>query len=346
MSTPSYPSGGGASGKASGKACPDYERLLALYAWDELEPARRAAVEQHVTVCPACAAALEHERHLLELLAATESEAPSELFLATCRRTLADSLDHTSAEIGWLGRLRLAVGRLRFSGWITEHPAWSAALLVLLGMALGRIGPQINGPAVAPPSTTASGPANYTSAEAARGEITGIRRLSGNGVEVLMTSERPLVVQGLPADRDVRLALVRALRAGDNLDPDVRLDSVEALKTLLQDTDVRQALCQAARSDLNPSVRLKAVDALRGFEQDDQVRQTLLEALQHDKNPGVRVEAVNALRTYLESQTDQSPLRDDRISRVLADRRAKDPNEFVRMQSAAAMQQIAARKAF
>ena len=327
-------------------ACPDFERLVALYAWDELEPARRGAVEQHVAVCAACAAALEHERHLLELLAASESEEPSELFLATCRRTLGDTLDHTSAEIGWIGRLRLSLGRLRFSGWVTEHPAWSAALLVLVGMALGRIAPPSSRPGVETPAPTAPAAQTYTSAEAARGEITGIRRLSGNGVEVLMTSERPLVVQGLAGDRDVRLALVRALRAGDNFDPDVRLDSVELLKPQLADADVRQALCQAARSDLNPSVRLKAVEALRGFELDDQVRQTLLDALQHDKNPGVRVEAVSALRTFLESQSDQTPLRDDRISRVLAERKAKDPNEFVRMQSAAAMQQIAARKEY
>ena len=161
-----------------------------------------------------------------------------------------------------------------------------------------------------------------------------------------MTAERPLVVQGSPSDHDVRLALVRALRAGDNFDPDVRLDSVELLRPLLEDVDVRQALCQAARTDQNASVRLKAVDALRGFEHDDLVRQTLLDALQHDKNPGVRVEAVSALRSFLETQPDQTPLRDDRISRVLAERQAKDPNEFVRMQSAAAMQQIAARKEY
>lgn len=342
MSTPSYPS----SSKASGKACPDYERLLALYAWDELEPARRTAVEQHVAGCAACAAALERERHLLELLAASESEEPSELFLATCRHTLAETLDHTSAEIGWFDRLRLALGGLRFSGWINEHPAWSAALLVLVGMALGRLSPQMGGTGGVAPQPAAPAAQTYTSAEAARGEITGIRRLSGNGVEVLMTSERPLVVQGSPSDHDVRLALVRALRAGDNFDPDVRLDSVELLKPLLEDVDVRQALCQAARTDRNASVRLKAVDALRGFEHDDLVRQALLDALQNDKNPGVRVEAVSALRTFLESQPDQTPLRDDRISRVLADRQAKDPNEFVRMQSAAAMQQIAARKEY
>jgi hypothetical protein len=342
MRTPSSPN---RPSQNRGAACPDFERLLALYAWDELEPARRASVEQHVAGCPACAAALEHERRLIELLAAAESEEPSDLFVATCRRTLADTLDQTSAEIGWFGRLRLALGRLRVSGWVTEHPAWSAALLVLVGMAMGRIAPPAHRPDVETPVTEVRAQ-TYTSAEAARGEITGIRRLAGNDLEVLITSERPLIVKGTPADPDVRLALVRALRAGDNYDPDVRLDSVEALKPLLEDTDVRQALCQAARSDLNTSVRLKAVEALRGFEKDDLVRQTLLDALQHDTNPGVRVEAVSALRTYLESQSDQTPLRDDRITRVLADRKAKDPNEFVRLQSAAAMQQIAARKEY
>lgn len=331
---------------ASGGACVEFERLLALYAWDELEPSRRAAVEQHVAACPGCAAALSQENHLVEVIAAAESDEPSELFLASCRQSLSGALDHTEVEIGWLGRARRALGRVRLSGWVTEHPAWSAALLVVMGMALGRVAPQISFSGALKPATVTPAAQVYTSGEAARAEITGIRRLSGNGVEVLMTSERPLVVQGSASDRDVRLALVRALRAGDNFDPDVRLDSVELLKPLLEDTDVRQALCQAARSDLNSSVRLKAVEALHGFEHDDLVRQTLLDALQHDKNPGVRIEAVGALRAFLENQSDQSPLRDDRIARVLADRTAKDPNEFVRMQSAAAMQQIAARKEY
>jgi hypothetical protein len=338
MSNPANPS--------RAKACAEYLRMLALYAWDELEPDRRAAVEQHVADCPACAAALESERHLVEVLAAAESEEPSELFLATCRRWLADTLDRTSPGIGWLGSLRLTLRRLRFSGWISAHPAWGAALLVLLGMALGRIGPRLGNFGGANPQQPVPTAQADTAAAAASGDIKGIRRLSDNSVEVLMTSERPVIVQGQPSDRDVRLALVRALRAGDNFDPDVRLDSVELLKPLLQDTDVRQALCQAVRTDLNAGVRLKAVDALRGLEQDDLVRQTLLDALQHDKNPGVRIEAVSALRAFLESQPEQTPVRDERISRVLADRQAKDPNEFVRLQSAAAMQQIAARKEY
>jgi hypothetical protein len=326
-------------------ACPEFERLLALYAWDELEPERRGAVETHVAGCAGCAAALEHERQLLEVLSAAESEEPSELFLAECRRTLGAALNQTEAHVGWFDRLRLAFGRLRISDLATQHPAWGAALLLLLGMAVGRIAPPIsNTPNIAPQVNPGS--QAYTPADATRGEITGIRRLSGNGIEVSMTAERPVVVQGSASDRDVRLALVRALQAGDSFDPDLRLDSLELLKPQMQDADVRQALCEAARRDRNPSVRLKAVEALRGFELDDQVRQTLLDVLQRDKNPGVRIEAVSALRAFFESQTDQEPLRDGRTARILAERKAKDPNEFVRLQSAAAMQQIAARKEY
>jgi hypothetical protein len=328
------------------KGCAEFERLLVLYAWDELKAARRAAVEGHVAGCTSCASTLARESELVEVLAGAEGSEPSDLFLASCRQELSGALDNTELQIGWVTRARRALGRVRLSGWVTEHPAWSAALLILAGMALGRVVPQISFTGGVKPGPPTPASQVYTSGEAARAEITGIRRLSGDGVEVRMTSERPLVVQGSPSDRDVRLALVRALRAGDTFDPDVRLDSVELLKPLLQDSDVRSALCQAARGDLNSSVRLKAVEALHGFEQDDLVRQTLLDALQHDKNPGVRVEAVGALRAFLENQSDQSPLRDDRMARVLADRKAKDPNEFVRMQSAAAMQQIAARKEY
>jgi HEAT repeat protein len=86
-------------------------------------------------------------------------------------------------------------------------------------------------------------------------------------------------------------------------------------------------------------VRLRALEALRGFEQDDNVRQTLLDALLEDSNPGVRVEAINALRGLAEKGT----LDDPRLVNVLRDRMQRDPNNYIRMQSAAAIRQLGPR---
>jgi len=50
-------------------ACPEFERLLLLFAWDDLDVAQRADVEDHLRRCEACSAALAKERRLLEVLA-------------------------------------------------------------------------------------------------------------------------------------------------------------------------------------------------------------------------------------------------------------------------------------
>ena len=155
-------------------------------------------------------------------------------------------------------------------------------------------------------------------------------------VEVHLRAEKPLVVQGSVDDTDVKRVLTFVVQNGQRFDPGVRLDSVEVLRARSGDRDVRQALCTAARKDRNPGVRLKALEALRGFEQEDNVRQALLDTLLSDDNPGVRVEAINALRALAERGT----LDDQRVVSVLRDRMQRDPNNYVRMQSAAAMRQL------
>jgi hypothetical protein len=321
-------------------ACPEFERLLLLFAWDDLDVAQRADVEEHVAHCAACSAALAQERRLLEMLAHSPSADPSELFLASCRRTLAESIDRSAAEIGWRGRLRRVLAGVRPAAWVSLHPAWSAAVLLLAGFAVGRVVSQILTPAPTPTAQV------HSSSEMEDWEVTGIHQLADNRLEVDMNTQRPEVVRGTPADARVRRALVSALSAGRGEDADIRMDSVELLRPLRSDNDVRKALCQAARHDANTSVRLKAIEALRGMEQDELVRDTLLDALLHDGNPGVRVEAVTALRAFLDANADDRPFTDERVTQALHDRREKDPNEFVRLQSAAAIRQIAARKAY
>src|SRR5437899_29587 len=101
----------------------------------------------------------------------------------------------------------------------------------------------------------------------------------------------------------------------------------------------------AAPKDRNPGVRLKALEALRGFEQDDAVRLTLLDALQNDDCPGVRVEAINALQAAMRAMGEKgiSP-QDQGLVNVLRDRMERDPNNYIRMQSAAAIHQLGPRE--
>ena len=77
------------------------------------------------------------------------------------------------------------------------------------------------------------------------------------------------------------------------------------------------------------------------------MRQTLLEALQNDSNLGVRVEAVNSLLGALRAAADQGGRLDDqRVVEVLRNRMEKDSNNYIRMQSAAAIRQLGPRKVY
>ena len=318
--------------------CAEFERRLALYAWEELEPSERATVERHVAGCPGCTAALARERTLVEQLSSLTPEQPSDLLVAQCRRTLAGNLDRAESSARWWERLQAA---FRPVAWLTARPAWTVTALVLAGFLAGRLVSRSAEPVagVAEPGTSeAVAPSPYENSS-----VTGIQRLPDGGVAVRMRTEQPVVVEGMLSDGPIRRSLLSALQASDTRDPDARLESVDLLRTSRGDAAVRRALCQAVLHDTNPSVRLKAVEALRGLEQEPDVRQTLLQALERDANPGVRVEAIGALRSFLDSSPGDAWTRDGSVVRILRDRQRKDPNEFVRLQSDAAIRQISAR---
>ncbi len=334
--------------------CQDFERLLVLYVWDELAGGERASVEEHIQHCAGCAALLVRESEVQSALAQGERPAdkfdPADLLLSQCRSELGEALDAAAeprARWGWLAALRPA-------NWLipsfARHPLWSAALLVLLGVALGTGLPpwyrsRMMQPAGTPLKVFAS--PRISEQDLQSMGIAGINWVPDGGsgsprVELHLTAEKPLVVQGSVDDMDVKRVLTFVVQNGQRFDSGVRLDSVEVLRTRSGDGDVRRALCAAARKDSNPGVRLKALEALRGFEQDEIVRRALLDALLSDSNPGVRVEAINALRALAEKGT----LDDQRLVSVLRDRMQRDPNNYIRMQSAAAIRQLGPREVY
>jgi HEAT repeat protein len=161
-------------------------------------------------------------------------------------------------------------------------------------------------------------------------------------VQVQLMSPTPANIVGAPDDADVERALTFVLQNGERFDPSVRLDSLDVLRASAADPEVRRALCAACRTDRNPGVRMKALESLEGFEQDPAVRQTLLDVLKGDSNSGVRVEAINLLVNSLRPETGSGPADPQTLS-VLRDRLRNDPNNYVRMQSAAALRELGER---
>ena len=355
--------------------CQDIAPLLVFYVCEEVSDKERKQVEAHLANCEACSAQLVEERELQEIVAGglqTADELDSSgILLSQCRSELAEALDDLSAPpvqerwrpFGWLRR------------WMALRPAWSGALLVLLGILLGtqaipllqtRSNDGANGPAM-----NVMARPQITEDQLAKMAVAGINFSPASGsapgtVQLQLSAEQPLVLSGNVEDTDMRRVLTYVVENGERFDAGVRLDCLEALKAAARDQQVRQALIAAARKDENPAVRMKALESLRVVSADDDVRQALLDALEHDANPGVRVEAVNVLVGSLQpdsSDSDQmapeapviapsvaprvptaADASLDRVIRVLQQLQRRDPSRYVRLRSAAALRQIGPRE--
>ena len=335
--------------------CPEFEARLVMYAAGELERSERDELLKHIGQCVGCAAALGREQRLLEFISSAVQREPDANLLATCRDRFNEALDEILEEQpGFVARW---ADRLFPGSWFALHPVWSAALFVLIGFSVGAIAPRLlrprpllpNAPAAleiaASPVSTAPVAASLEDQTLRAADVAGINWTTAGDneaprVEVQLSAERPVVVKGTVNSTDIRRLLLYVLRHNERFSPDVRLDAVELLRAKNNDPDVRQALCSAVHSDRNPAVRLKALEALNGAEPQDIIRQTLIDALMQDSNPGVRIEAINTLRVFAERGAVGS---DDRLVAVLRERARKDPNAYIRLQSASAVRNLGPR---
>ena len=346
------------------RPCVEWQPLVTLLAaGGELDAEEQARASRHLAHCAACSASLQREQALLALLADSHRE-PDAPLLAACRAGLQDALDREE-ERGWLRR-RLAV--LLPASWISPRPAWSGALLLLIGFTVGLLGPRlllrsratpasVSGSAAAPDaSATAANPSPSAGAkpnpitaaptpfDLHAADVAGINVFrSGDSetprVELHLRTQQPLTVRGTLDDDDVRSVLLNVLQDSRFCpDPDLRLDAVNLLRARHNDPTVRSVLCRAARADGDAGVRRMALQALAGAGPQPMIRDTLLDALAADDDAGVRIEAISVLR----DMAARGPmLPDERVLNLLRERTEKDPSALVRVQSAAALRALA-----
>jgi hypothetical protein len=342
---------------AANRQCGEVEPLLLLsVAGEELAAVEQETLASHIAQCADCSATLDREKELLAVFA-DHRQQPDAALLASCRASLEDALDREE-EGGWLRR---ALGAWIPSNWMSPEPAWSAAVLLVIGFSVGILGPRLllhrgaglvagdNSDAQAPAnslaiSETASRPTSSapTSLDFHTADVAGMNVLPSVGdgpaeVQLRFRAQDPVTVQGTVNDDNVKGVLLHILGGNEAFCPDMRLQAVDLLRMRNNDPEVRKALCHAVHEDRNAAVRLKALEALNGSEPQDIVRQTLLDALVDDQVLGVRVQAINELRDMAASGQIVS---DDHMISVLRDRVEKDPSTYIRLQSAAAIRDL------
>jgi hypothetical protein len=358
--------------------CAEVAPLLVFYACDEVESLEREQIDAHLANCETCRSLLGEESELQTAVSTVSQSAdamdPTGALLAQCRSELSEKLDDLEMPkvrehwmpFGWVQR------------WMALRPAWSAAGLIVFGVAIGtQLVPWLavrggeDRSTVQAVNVTAT--PRLTDEQLSKMAVAGITfapapDAAPGTLQVQVRTEQPLVVVGSVDDDDVRRLLTFVVANGERFDPGTRLDCLDAVKARTDDEHVRKALVKAARTDKNDAVRLKALDALRDYTHEVSVRDTLLDALHHDANPGVRVEAVNLLVNSLggdndlmsggdgnlpvvatpASNAEPAAINGDgedvgRVVRALEDLQRRDPNRYVRMRSAAALRQIGSR---
>jgi hypothetical protein len=342
-------------------ACTEFDERLVLFASGELSAEEMAEVNTHLPQCEGCTASLAREYELIELMSANQVE-PDAALLASCRANLVDALDQ-SEEKSWLVRV---LGVFVPPSLLAPRPAFSAALLLVVGFSVGLFGPkllkqpapkanssaavlsalndansslpEVNSSASDPLATSPISKIDLRSAQVASLNVVRSGPSEPPQVQMELSARQPVTLRGDVNNADVKNALINVLKNNQRFDPDMRLDAVDLLRERSDDPDVRAALCQAVHTDQNAAVRLKALEAVSDSAgPQDLVKQTLLDALVNDRNPGVRVEAMNTLRDMAaKGEIDSDPA----VLAVLRDRMQKDPNTYIRLQSAATLRDM------
>jgi hypothetical protein len=304
-------------------ACQKTRRDIVLWLHDELAAREGDALARHVEECVGCAAVLEEERSLLALLEPSREVEPGEDLLERCRRDLSETLGEEASR-----SRRAASARFLFRVAAAPRPL-VAGLLVASGFLAGWIA---FGSGLAAFRQLAGGAVLGADAEAAVTSVdTVVADPRGDRVSVRFDTRQHRSISGSPGEPEIRQLLLTTL--ADSGNAGLRLDALEALRPRADDREVRRALLRTLSADRNAGARLKALGMLqRSAPVDPEVRDGALQALLGDENAGIRVRAIDLL----------AGAPDPRMVAVFERLGRQDPNGYVRLRSAEALEALRA----
>ncbi|MGA9885645.1 MAG: HEAT repeat domain-containing protein [Candidatus Acidiferrales bacterium] len=324
--------------------CESWQSLRSLAAAGaELDPAEESRLSVHLAECAACAADFANDKETLSLIAAQHAE-PDAALLASCRAGLQDALDREE-DRGWVSR---SFGVLLPSSWISPRPAWSAAILVLIGFSVGLFLPHLllqkapERPQRPAPSRVvpARPPLVLAQNSRARNDENDAALAQAASASDASASSAPLPDSALAAIdlRHATVAGINVLPSGAGVPPQVQLqlDAPQpfTLQGTVDDGDVRNVLLYVLRhGDLfAPDVRLGAVNALSPRSANPEIHSALSRAMQQDASVAVRLQALQALNS-------SGP--DDLVGSMLLDALSSDQDPGVREQAIDTLRDLA-----
>ncbi len=288
---------------------------ITLYVYDELPDDARHELEQHINRCPGCTSELRSMRDFKEVASELPQLEVTPNLLVSARMNLQEALEGVEQVRG--------LRRIFFDpfAWLRQvqfSPALATVIFIIgFGgglLAMYRMGIHNPVPAQNQPVTTAN---------ASISNIIDINRDPNGQVQIQYNQMLPAKAEGSLDDAKIQDLLLIAAR--DNVNPGVRMDSIDLLSKMKDDGRIREALIFALRYDTNPGVRLKALETIGPqVKSDIRVRNAVLEALLNDNNPGVRAGALRALEIV---KADTS------VRAALQQLSKDDPNQYIRTES-------------
>lgn len=299
-------------------SCDTVRGQFSLYLYGELTFDEEESIEQHLQGCRDCSRALEREK-LIHRSLDVSAIVPSKEALERCRLGLPRAILHSSREghasAGWRQSLRAFLRKPTASmGWL--KPA-GALGLVALGFLAARV--------TMPSSTFAPGSeANITQ------RVRFVEPSDSGEIRMVVDETTQRVLAGNLQDDSIRRLLLAAIR--DPIDPGIRAESLDVLKSHSDTTEVREALLYVVQHDSNAGVRLKAMEALKPYGADPESREVLSDVLLNDDNPGVRTMAIDFLTTSGEVD----------VVGTLQEAMRKEDNSYVRFRCQKALREMKA----
>jgi hypothetical protein len=306
----------------------DYQEMLPLLLYGELDEANTKELHQHLAVCGECRKDLDDYRKTHAFLAKVPLGDIQLTDLEQARRRLFESLqDRHRAPSVWV---RLA-DLLTPSGWSRPAFALVSMTLFVLGFLVSRF---------AVPVTTHA-PMDVFSSADTDVQIRNVRFVdgtnSGGDVEFAFDAVKPMHVTGSINSPTIQKILAHALLNERN--PGVRLraaSSIISTPTAPLQREVKAALMLTLTSDNNAGVRKEALTALLRYPADREVRDALLQVLLHDTNPSLRIAAINGLDS-LRVRGDELG---DEMLQSIRQSGERDDNLYVRVKAQSIFQEV------
>lgn len=308
-----------------------------LFLLDELSADEKIEFENVMMQDDELKSEFENIKESFELFRESKPEDASERVLTSARQSLMRRVREESVELTFFKKLTIDIRKYLFENYTL---ALGGAVTFVLGIVVCYILliPKSGSQQVQTENRASLEQTNKDDVKISNLQISPSDSKSGE-FEVKFDAVKPVRYKANADDPAMQKILLASLFNETN--PGARIKSVSTIaqqykgKDFKYDSQIKQALLKALKTDINPAVRKEALIVLNKFPYDEEIRDALLYVLSNDKNSGMRVAAINALTDLQQN----GHMLDEAVKNVLTNKAEVDKNDYVKIRAASILQE-------